>query len=798
MTARDGARHTLTLPAPAASFLDAFLLGNGRLGAAVHGLAGTERIDLNSDTFWSGGPTAPENDAEADPGRWLAPLRAAIRAGDYAAADDAALHLQSRRWTESYQPIGAVYWHYASEEGMAEHYRRTLHLDTGVADVEYGSTHERVTLTVQVVGVPGVVALEARGPVHAGALRFTSPHAVSAADLHVPESAQTVRTWAGRAPAIALPDYLGDVAEAVVYAEDKPDADGTVAKGMGFAVAVLQDRAPDGGVRLLLAVEDGFRGAGNRPSADLPALRDRAARRVLDAARTIEHDRETALERRREFFSRVDLRLEDDGGRPADGLAGPTDVERFFDLGRHLLIASSAPGTQPANLQGIWNEDVRPGWSCNFTVNINLPMNYWPAAPLGLVEAATPLLALVETLAGTGAHTAATFYGAPGWCVHHNTDVWGFSAPVRSNAVAGSVWANWATGGLWLTAHLFDSAGRLPEGPARAEIEARLLPLLDGAARFVLNMLEAGDDGALVVSPSTSPEHRFLDADGQPRALSAGVTMDQELARQTLENAVTWLDGDVQVHSRSALERLRRPRVGPDGRLLEWAHDWQPAEPGHRHVSHLYGLYPGHSIDEVWTPELYEAARRSLQARLDNGGGYTGWSQAWVLCLAARLRDPALVQHSLDVLVHRLTSSALLDLHPVDNDPSGYRFQIDGNFGATAGIVEALVSSRPGRVMLLQAKPQAWRAGRLHGIRIHGGHVVDVDWRGGELTAARIIGGGTGEVEIALPAGPVLSASELVDGDSRPIELERTTAPTGRTAVRWHVTQGAELRLTRA
>ncbi|MEN0137530.1 MAG: glycoside hydrolase family 95 protein [Rhodococcus sp. (in: high G+C Gram-positive bacteria)] len=704
-------RHAIQRTTPARGFNDAFLLGNGHLGATMHGRPGVEKIGLNLDTFWSGGPASSA--ISHDPARpgTLTSLRHAIREKRFTDADRLAERLQSGSWTQSYQPVGTLHVHHGPIDD-AEDYRRELDMRNAEASHRYRSHGLPGSMSSFVSAVDDVLVVEAQNTTDLR-VEFDSPH-----PFHDPMPSarpdDRVQVWVGRAPSVALPIYVDDPSP-IQYADAQPGPDGTVSAGMGFAVAVLV-QPQISGARLLVAAVDGFRGRHERPSADLPMLADQAQQIILRAAGLSTGKlRERHRADQHSLFDRTTLTL-----RNGTYQAEADDVERGFDLGRYLLIASSRRGTQPANLQGIWNEDVRPGWSCNYTTNINLQMNYWAAYPSGLGELAEPLESFVADLAANPA-AAREFYGARGWTVHHNTDVWGFSAPVRGEPQ----WANWPSAGAWLVAHLIDRDAFRAEGRFTDEV---LRPAVEGSAKFALDMLVERSDGRLSPSPSTSPEHRFEDR-GTLAATSAGTTMDLALYRPLLEKAAQLTrDPALRAEVATALHGIAVPTVGDDGTLLEWADDRLPEDRGHRHLSHLYGVYPGDSIDEVTTPALFHAAVAALRDRLAHGSGHTGWSQSWILNLAARLRDASLVEQSLRILLRDLTSESLLDLHPVDDHPSGYRFQIDGNFGLTAGIVESLVQSHGGVLRVFNAVPAAWEHGRITGIHARGGAVIDVEW----------------------------------------------------------------------
>lgn len=769
----------VVLGAPAECFRDAFLLGNGSLGATVYGRPNDEWFDLNRDTLWSGGPAVVSHRGTSDDSTTAGPigtvhaLREAVARGDHAAADGYARRLQARGWTESYQPVGRLHWRWRGGSSDTGHYRR--HLD--LARARAGTTVADGALTAFVSRPDDVLVVQSSYP-EAPSPRFVSSHP----DTSVTATRRDGVSWlvaAGRAPAHVVPEYERDP-HPVVYDADPPDDDGTVAAGMGWAV-VAAVQATSEGARMIATVETGFRGWGRRPSADLTALSRRARRRVAAAMAhstpglTMRHERDF-----RALFGRVRLDLAPSGERVA------LDAQRYFDFGRYLLISSSRRGTQAANLQGIWNDEVRPGWCSEYTTNINAEMNYWGVEVAGLSELHEPFFDLVRDVAEAGRTTAAGLYAAHGAVVHHNTDLWRFTAPVSGSPQ----WANWSMGLAWMSAHV---GMRLDIEWSEEFARVTALPVLRAAAGFVLDQLV--DDGhGLVVTPSTSPEHSFRDGHGVVASVTAGSTLDQELAHELLSRLVAvsarlGASDELSARAARALAGLRMPSVDAHGRLPEWTDpSLQPTEPGHRHFSHLYGVYPGTRVTRTATPAEFEAAHRTLEARLRAGGGHTGWSRAWALCLAARLRDAPLASTSLDALIHGLSSSSLLDLHPHEGRPDGALFQIDGNLGAVAGIVELLVQSHDGAVSLLPTLPAEWSAGSVRGLRARGGHVVDVSWHDGRLVSAGIHSAEAGQLTLEIDEGvrPVVRFPD--GGEVTPCRLPGVA---GRSRWRWPVESGA-------
>lgn len=767
-------RYCLDLDTPAAGFMDSFLIGNGWLGATVRGGVGTERFDLNLDTVWSGGPLPPES-AES-PAGLIPELRAAIARRDYLKADELGRALQGGAFTQSYQPLGAIELRYSDDTLVAD-YGRRLDVAAAVASSAYSGADGPVRFESFVSHPDGVLVALAMGsgihPAKKAVMTFTSPHPNT--DVSISEEHGV--TWlvaTARVPVHVLPNYWpGD--DPVRYDDTMPAADGTVTAGMGYAVVAALHRDDAGDLRLVASAASGFRGHDQRPSADFVALVTEARSRVDAALRRSTADlQQRHRDDYRSFFDRVDLDLSASG--PAAERA-----ELLFHFGRYLMISSSRRGTEASNLQGVWNVDVRPAWSANYTININTQMNYWPAEATGLSDLHEPMFRLTRELAEAGAATARHYYGAAGATAHHNADLWRFTAPVPGIPQ----WSNWPAGLYWMAAHL---QHHIDYGHADPSFAAEVaLPVYRSATAFALDMLVDDGTGALVASPSTSPEHSFM-VEATPVAITQGTAMDQELIRETLTSflALSAVDDPLTDRARAALARLRLPLIGPAGNMLEWDDDKTPAELGHRHLSHLYGLYPGIRITETGTPEAFEAVRRALYLRLDNGTGYTGWSQAWVLCLAARLRDTALAERSIGGLLDHLTSRALLVLHPHSGWPEGNVFQIDGNFGAVAGLSELVVQSHEGTIGLLKTLPASWTGGAITNIRCRGGHEASVTWRQGALVAAAVLAGSDGEIVLDIPAG-----NARVADASGPVAIRVIPAGAGRTRVAWDAAAGA-------
>ena len=693
---------------PANIWEEALPLGNGKIGAMVFGGTVRDRISLNEETVWYGGYTDRNN---PDAKEALPKIRQLIFDGKISAAE----HLMQTALAgcpndmRIYQTMGDLMID-QMDPGEITEYRRELDLPSAISTTCYRTADTRYEKEY-FISAPAnllVVHMRANGTQK---LNFQAKlerwHFFSG----------TMRT---DDHSVALWGKLGDDGLSF-YSKVSGTAKGGRLTAVGRSL-VAEDADE---VTLYYCAATNF--WGEEPEAYVN-------RKIADGmAKDYEDLKEEHIKEYQGYFNRMKLELYSEEERSSlptnrllecakSGEIPGSLVETYFDFGRYLLLSSSRPGCLPANLQGIWCKDFTPPWGSKYTININAQMNYWPAETCNLSECHTALLDHIKRMVENGRNTARNMYGCRGFVAHHNTDIWGDTAP-QDLWIPGTYWV---MGAAWLCTHQWTHYVYTLD----KEFLRDAFPVMREAAEFFLDfMIE--HDGYLVTCPSVSPENTFILPNGEQGCNCAGVTMDNQILRDLFTQCIKaaeilGVEDELNEKIKYQLSRLRPTQIALNGTLMEWDKEYEEAEPGHRHISHLFGLFPSAQITPEETPELADAAEKTLERRLSMGGGHTGWSCAWIINLYARLQKGEKVYDTLKKLFANSTLPNLFDNHPP--------FQIDGNFGATAAIAEMLIQARNGKIFLLPALPKQWPCGRIEGVRLPGNAEATLMWNEGKVT----------------------------------------------------------------
>lgn len=702
----------------AGSWNEALPIGNGHIGAMVYSGALSDRLQINEETLWSGRPgmiTGKHTIAEVEK------IRELVKKKKYHEATQEASDIMLGVHSQGYVSYGSMYIDISELQGETKNYRRELDLESGILKCSYEIDKVKVNKEYFVslkdnVAVINITLSEKR-----------DIHVYQAAELESRAyTSNGVLTVEGRCPT-DVSQYTNEV----LYEKDK--------ESVHFCsrIKALTDSVQYSGgnslwikaaenVTLIFSLKTSFNGYDKMPVSE-------GKEYVAESFEVIENAEKYGYEKLRsrhtaeykKYFDRVCFELdgEDFSDIPtderiknaADGVVDNELVTLLFDFSRYLTICSSPEGSQPTNLQGIWCCHLIAPWHSNYTMNINTQMNYWAVEACNLPEFHMPLMKMLEEFSEKGNN-----FGLRGWASWHNSDIWRFNY----EATKGVLWGFWQMGGFWTSRHIWEHYIHTLDKSFLEEY----YPIMVSACEFLEDWMTEDENGQLTTCPSTSPENRFV-YNGELCAVCEGSAMDMAIIYDLFDKTAraSALLGKDKSHYEEVLSRLKKVKIGDDGRILEWGEPFEESEPGHRHISHLYGFYPA---DIMNTKEYTDAVRETLRVRLENGGGHTGWSNAWIACVWARLGEGERMMKCIRTMFKKSIYPNMLDAHPP--------FQIDGNFGIAAAICEGLLQSHTGEIKLIPAIPEEWKSGRVRGLVARGGKKVDFEWRDGEIISEKV------------------------------------------------------------